>query len=70
MPVVIALGTAFLLGLVHAIEVDHMIAVTAFVSTRPALAGGGRFWRPLGARAFARGARGRGPSARHGAPLA
>ncbi len=33
----VALATAFLLGLVHAIEVDHMIAVTAFVSTRPAL---------------------------------
>jgi ABC-type nickel/cobalt efflux system permease component RcnA len=47
MPVVIALGTAFLLGLVHAIEVDHMIAVTAFVSTRPALraaAGFGARW--------------------------
>lgn len=34
---VVALSTAFLLGLAHAIEVDHMIAVTAFVSTRPAL---------------------------------
>jgi ABC-type nickel/cobalt efflux system permease component RcnA len=47
MPVVIALGTAFVLGLVHAIEVDHMIAVTAFVSTRPALrvaAGFGARW--------------------------
>ena len=47
MPVLIALGTAFLLGLVHAIEVDHMIAVTAFVSTRPALraaAGFGARW--------------------------
>jgi ABC-type nickel/cobalt efflux system permease component RcnA len=47
MPVVIALGTAFLLGLIHAIEVDHMIAVTAFVSTRPALraaAGFGARW--------------------------
>lgn len=43
----IALGTAFLLGLAHAIEVDHMIAVTAFVSTRPALraaAGFGLRW--------------------------
>jgi ABC-type nickel/cobalt efflux system permease component RcnA len=40
-------GTAFLLGLAHAIEVDHMIAVTAFVSTRPALraaAGFGLRW--------------------------
>lgn len=47
MPVLIALGTAFLLGLIHAIEVDHMIAVTAFVSTRPALraaAGFGARW--------------------------
>jgi ABC-type nickel/cobalt efflux system permease component RcnA len=44
---VVVLGTAFLLGLAHAIEVDHMIAVTAFVSTRPALraaAGFGLRW--------------------------
>jgi uncharacterized membrane protein/ABC-type nickel/cobalt efflux system permease component RcnA len=43
----VALATAFLLGLVHAIEVDHMIAVTAFISTRPALraaAGFGLRW--------------------------
>ena len=43
----VVLGTAFLLGLAHAIEVDHMIAVTAFVSTRPALrsaAGFGLRW--------------------------
>jgi ABC-type nickel/cobalt efflux system permease component RcnA len=43
----VALGTAFLLGLAHAIEVDHMIAVTAFISTRPALraaAGFGLRW--------------------------
>lgn len=43
----VALTTAFLLGLAHAIEVDHMIAVTAFVSTRPALraaAGFGLRW--------------------------
>ena len=41
------LATAFLLGLAHAIEVDHMIAVTAFVSTRPTLrtaAGFGLRW--------------------------
>lgn len=31
------LGTAFVLGLLHALEVDHMVAVTAFVSTRPAV---------------------------------
>ena len=43
----VVLSTAFLLGLAHAIEVDHMIAVTAFVSTRPALrnaAGFGLRW--------------------------
>jgi len=43
----VALGTAFLLGLAHAIEVDHMIAVTAFVSSRPKLrtaAGFGLRW--------------------------
>ncbi len=43
----VALATAFLLGLAHAIEIDHMIAVTAFVSTRPALgaaAGFGLRW--------------------------
>jgi len=43
----VAIATAFLLGLAHAIEVDHMIAVTAFVSTRPALrsaAGFGLRW--------------------------
>lgn len=43
----VALGTAFLLGLAHAIEIDHMIAVTAFVSTRPRLraaAGFGLRW--------------------------
>lgn len=43
----VALGTAFLLGLAHAIEVDHMIAVTAFVSSRPTLrtaAGFGLRW--------------------------
>ena len=43
----VALGTAFLLGLAHAIEIDHMIAVTAFVSTRPKLraaAGFGLRW--------------------------
>jgi len=44
---VVALTTAFLLGLAHAIEIDHMIAVTAFVSTRPKLraaAGFGLRW--------------------------
>ena len=32
------LGTAFLLGFIHALEIDHMMAVTAFVSRRPTLA--------------------------------
>lgn len=38
MDALVALGTAFVLGAVHALEVDHMIAVTAFVASRPALA--------------------------------
>ncbi|NOT09129.1 MAG: hypothetical protein HOP28_13095 [Gemmatimonadales bacterium] len=33
----LALGTAVTLGFVHAIELDHMVAVTAFVSKRPRL---------------------------------
>lgn len=32
----IALGTALTLGLLHALELDHMLAVTTFVSRRPA----------------------------------
>lgn len=32
------LGTALLLGVIHALEIDHMMAVTAFVSRRPTLA--------------------------------
>jgi hypothetical protein len=32
---VLALGTALVIGFVHALEVDHMVAVTAFVSRRP-----------------------------------
>ncbi len=31
------LGTALVLGVLHALEVDHMVAVTTFVSRRPAL---------------------------------
>ena len=31
----IALGTALMLGCLHALEVDHMVAVTTFVSRRP-----------------------------------
>lgn len=34
----ITIGTAAVLGFLHALEVDHMLAVTAFVSRRPALA--------------------------------
>ncbi|HSC58370.1 MAG TPA: hypothetical protein VLC11_02310 [Gemmatimonadales bacterium] len=34
----VTLGTAIVLGFLHALEVDHMLAVTAFVSRRPALA--------------------------------
>lgn len=37
------LGTAFVLGLLHALEVDHMVAVTNFVSTRPAARGAASF---------------------------
>jgi high-affinity nickel permease len=43
----LALGTALVLGFVHALEIDHMVAVTAFVSRRPALltaAGFGARW--------------------------
>lgn len=32
----IALGTALTLGLLHALELDHMLAVTTFVSRQPA----------------------------------
>ncbi|HXE57381.1 MAG TPA: hypothetical protein VNK43_05230 [Gemmatimonadales bacterium] len=38
-----ALATAAALGFLHALEVDHMIAVTTFVSRRPALAAAARF---------------------------
>lgn len=37
------LGTAFVLGFLHALEVDHMVAVSAFVATRPAVAAAARF---------------------------
>ena len=39
----IALGTAAMLGFLHALEVDHMVAVTTFVSRRPSLGSAGRF---------------------------
>ncbi|MFI5234118.1 MAG: hypothetical protein ACHQXA_00265 [Gemmatimonadales bacterium] len=38
MNVWVTLGTAAVLGFLHALEMDHMLAVTAFVSRRPALA--------------------------------
>jgi ABC-type nickel/cobalt efflux system permease component RcnA len=43
----LVLGTACMLGALHALEVDHMLAVTTFVSRRPALrtaAGFGARW--------------------------
>ena len=39
----ITLGTAAMLGFLHALEVDHMVAVTTFVSRRPSLRAAGRF---------------------------
>jgi ABC-type nickel/cobalt efflux system permease component RcnA len=39
----IALGTAAMLGCLHALEVDHMVAVTTFVSRRPTSAAALRF---------------------------
>jgi len=35
--------TALMLGFLHALEVDHMVAVTTFVTGRPSLAGAARF---------------------------
>lgn len=37
MTILLALGTALMLGFLHALEIDHLVAVTAFVSRRPAL---------------------------------
>lgn len=39
----LTLLTACVLGFLHALEVDHMLAVTAFVSRRPSLATAARF---------------------------
>jgi hypothetical protein len=39
----IALGTAGMLGFLHALEVDHLVAVTTFVSRRPTLASATQF---------------------------
>jgi cytochrome c biogenesis protein CcdA len=37
MSILLPLGTAFVLGLIHAIDVDHAVAVSTFVAGRPAL---------------------------------
>lgn len=37
------LATACMLGFVHALEVDHMLAVTTYVSRNPAIAAAARF---------------------------
>lgn len=39
----VALATAAMLGFLHALEVDHMVAVTTFVSRRPSLRSATRF---------------------------
>lgn len=39
----LAFVTAFLLGFVHAVDVDHAVAVSAYVSTRPSLGAAARF---------------------------
>jgi len=39
----IALGTAAMLGFLHALEVDHMVAVSTFVSRRPTLVAATQF---------------------------
>jgi ABC-type nickel/cobalt efflux system permease component RcnA len=43
MTVSVTLLTACVLGFLHALEIDHMLAVTAFVSRRPTLATAARF---------------------------
>ena len=43
MTVLVTLVTACVLGFLHALELDHMLAVTAFVSRRPTLATAARF---------------------------
>ncbi|HEU4699687.1 MAG TPA: hypothetical protein VFS40_10930 [Gemmatimonadales bacterium] len=43
MTVLLTLATAALVGALHAFEVDHMLAVSTFVSRRPALAAAARF---------------------------
>jgi ABC-type nickel/cobalt efflux system permease component RcnA len=41
--IVLTLGTAAMIGALHAFEADHMLAVTTFVSRRPALGEAVRF---------------------------
>lgn len=43
MTLLLLLATAAMLGFMHALEVDHMLAVTAFVSRRPAVGVAARF---------------------------
>ncbi len=42
-PEIIEVFTALMLGFLHALEVDHMLAVTTFVAGRPALSTAARF---------------------------
>lgn len=49
MTLLILLATACMLGFLHALEVDHMLAVTTFVSRRPAIATAARFGARWGA---------------------
>jgi nickel/cobalt transporter (NicO) family protein len=42
-PELVPLATAAMLGFLHALEVDHMVAVTTFVSRRPTLRAAARF---------------------------
>lgn len=41
--VLVPLATAAMLGFLHALEIDHMVAVTTFVSRRPSLASAAGF---------------------------
>ena len=43
MTLLMLLATACMLGFLHALEVDHMLAVSAFVSRRPAVGAAARF---------------------------
>lgn len=43
MTLLLLLATAAMLGFMHALEVDHMLAVTAFVSRQPAAGAAARF---------------------------